>query len=320
LKKRGVEELMIILGSTYRPVMDALTRKLPPGTLLRRFDAGRSLAEQLGDVDVLMVGSHRVTAEVIAAAPRLKLLQQHGRGVDPVDLVAAARAGIPVANVPGGNGVAVAELCLALLLYMAKRMADMPRAIAERQTGAPVGVELAGKTLALVGLGSSGRELAVRAGCLGMKVLAVRARPEAGLMPGVTAVFGPQKLHEVLKQADFVCLLATLTDSTRGLIGAPELSAMKPAAFLINAARGAMVQYEPLLHALKSQQIAGAAFDTFWNEPADPQDPILALPEFFLSPHVAGFSDVSVDHVVEVIAANIDRLGRGAPLVNLVEP
>jgi D-3-phosphoglycerate dehydrogenase len=310
---------MIVLGSTYAPVMDALALRLPPGALLRRFDRGRSLAEQVRDIDVLMVGSHRVTAEVIAAAPRLKLLQQHGRGVDPVDRAAAARAGIRVANVPGGNGVAVAELCLALLLYMAKRMADMPRAIAERQVGAPAGVEVAGKTLALVGLGSSGTELAVRAGCLGMKVLAIRARPEAGPVPGVTAVFGPERLHAVLNQADFVCLLATLTESTRGLIGAAELSAMKSTAFLINAARGAMVQYEPLLNALKSERIAGAAFDTFWNEPADPDDPILASPRFFLSPHVAGFSDVSVDHVAEVVAANIDRLRRGAPLLNLVD-
>ena len=310
---------MIVLGSTYEPVMDALVGRLPPGTLLRRFDPQRSLADQVSDVDVLIVGSYRVTAEVIAAAPRLKLLQQHGRGVDPVDQAAASRAGVQLANVPGGNGVAVAELCLALLLYMAKRMAEMPHAIAGRKTGAPAGIQIYGKTLALVGLGSSGSELAIRANSLGMKVLAIRARPEAGLVSGVTSVFGPEELHKVLEQADFVCLLATLTESTRGLIGAAELSAMKPTAFLINAARGEMVQYEPLLHALESRQIAGAAFDTFWSEPADPLDPILAAPGFFLSPHVAGFSDVSIDHVAEIVAGNIDRLGRGEQLLNLVE-
>ena len=310
---------MVVLGSTYGPVMDALERKLPPGVTFRSSsDPAQTLTAQMTDVDVLIIGSHRITADVIAAAPRLRLLQQHGRGVDSVDRHAATQAGVQVANVPGGNGVAVAELCLTLIFCLAKRVNRMPAAIACRLTGVPAGMEVAGKTLAIIGLGNTGTELAKRAHALGMDVIAVRARPEAGGSPGVREVFGPADLKHVLSQADFVCLLATLTDETRGLIGEAELAVMKPTAYLVNAARGALVQYEALLHALRSKMIAGAAFDTFWSEPADPADPILAEEGFMLSPHVGGFSDVSIDFVTSVVAENLRRLASGEELLNAV--
>jgi D-3-phosphoglycerate dehydrogenase len=311
---------MVILGSTYTPVMDALKRKLPAGGELRDFDPRRPLSEQVADVDVLIIGSHRVTADVIEAAPKLRLLQQHGRGVDSVDLSGARRRGVQVANVPGGNGVAVAELCLTLLLLLAKRVAEMPAAVSARVTGAPAGIEIAGKKLAIVGLGNAGTGLALRANALGMTVLGVRARPDAGTPRGVQQVFGPTQLREVLAQADFVCLLATLTEQTRGMIGAGELHSMKPSAYVVNAARGAIVDYEALLDALRGGRIAGAAFDTFWTEPADPADPILKEPNFFLSPHVAGFSDVSIDFVTNAMAENVRRLLDGRELLNAVSP
>ena len=311
---------MVILGSTYTPVMDVLREKLPAGVELRPFDARRPLPEQVADVDVLIIGSHRVTAEVIQAAPRLRLLQQHGRGVDSVDRLAASRAGVQVANVPGGNGVAVAELCLTLVLMLAKRVAEMPAAVDARVVGAPAGIEIAGKTLAIVGLGSAGTEFAVRASALGMKVLGVRARPDAGTPRGVQEVCGPANLKDVLARADFVCLLATLTEQTRGMIGADALRAMKRSGYLVNAARGALVDYQALLDALRGGGIAGAAFDTFWTEPADPADPILMEPTFFLSPHVAGFSDVSIDFVTHGVAENVQRLLDGRELVNSVLP
>ena len=311
---------MVVLGSTYTPVMQVLRDKLPAGVELRAFDARHPLVEQVVDVDVLIIGSHRVTAEIIQSAPKLRLLQQHGRGVDSVDRLAAGRAGVQVANVPGGNGVAVAELCLTLILLLAKRVADMPAAILSRTTGAPAGIEIAGKSLLIVGLGSAGSELAVRAKALGMTVLGVRAHPEAGTPSGVDEVFGPTALMEALGRADFVCLLSTLTEQTRGMIASPELAAMKRTAYLINAARGALVDYAALLEALRSGQIAGAAFDTFWTEPADPADPILKESTFFLSPHVAGFSDVSIDFVTDVVAENVRRLLDGRELLNAVLP
>jgi D-3-phosphoglycerate dehydrogenase len=309
---------MVVLGSTYTPVMQVLRGKLPAGVELRAFDARIPLVAQVADVDVLIIGSHRVSAEVIQGAPKLRLLQQHGRGVDSVDRLAAGRAGVKVANVPGGNGVAVAELCLTLILLLAKRVGDMPAAIQSRTTGAPAGIEIAGKALLIIGLGSAGSELAVRAKALGMTVLGVRAHPEAGAPSGVDEVFGPAALKGALERADFVCLLSTLTEQTRGMIAAEELAAMKRTAYLVNAARGALVDYAALLEALRSGQISGAAFDTFWAEPADPDDPILKEKTFFLSPHVAGFSDVSIDFVTDAVADNIRRLLDDGELLNVV--
>ncbi|MDH5748961.1 MAG: hypothetical protein OEY85_06595, partial [Rhodospirillales bacterium] len=168
---------MIVLGSTYLPVMNVLEGKLEDGMILRPFDTNKPLAEQITDVHVLVLGSQQVTAGDIAAAPNLKLIQQHGRGLDSLDRDAAKKAGIKVANVTGGNSIAVAEHSLALILYMAKQFNKMPHSISERISGAPAGMEISGKTLAIIGLGSSGEELAKRAKCLGMRVLATKAHP-----------------------------------------------------------------------------------------------------------------------------------------------
>jgi D-3-phosphoglycerate dehydrogenase len=300
--------------------MAALAAKLDPGFELRAFDPSMPLRSQVGDIDVLLLGSFRVGAEIIDAAPKLRLIQQHGRGVDPVDRAAAAKSGVCVANVPGGNNIAVAEFTLALMLSMAKRFHDMPAAIAASLTGTPPGIEIYGKTLGIVGLGGAGLELAKRAKCLGMQVLASRANPSAGAEIPLDFIGGPGDLPQILARSDFVCLLATLTEATRGMIGGAQIDCMKPAAYLINTARGPLVDYGALFTALKTRRIAGAAFDTFWSEPADPADPILQLPNFVLTPHVAGFSDSSIDHVTGAVCENLRRLRDGVPLLNLVGP
>jgi glycerate dehydrogenase len=119
-------------------------------------------------------------------------------------------------------------------------------------------------------------------------------------------------------QSDFVVLLATLTEATRNMIGRREIAAMKPSAFLINVARGGLVDRNALVDALRSERIAGAGCDVYWSEPADPDDPLLSMPNFVLSPHVAGFSDISIDHVTYIIAENVRRLATGLPLLNVV--
>lgn len=306
-------DVPIVLGSAYQAVTDALRRELGPDAVVRDFDPSRPLADQLHDVTVLLLGSFAVTRQILEAAPRLRLVHQHGRGLDGLDRAAAADRGVQAANVLARNSVSVAEHALALLLLLAKRVHVCDRAIAARTIGAPTGLELAGKTLGIVGLGASGSELARLGLALGMRVTALRARPgEPTALP--IEVRGPGELHPLLAASDFVSLHAPLDDRTRGLIGRAELGAMKPGAYLINVARAALIDYEALLGALRDGVIAGAAMDVFWNEPADPADPILALESFVLTPHVAGFSDASIHQVVQVIADNVRRLGRGEPL------
>ncbi|MHA1548331.1 MAG: NAD(P)-dependent oxidoreductase [Alphaproteobacteria bacterium] len=308
---------MIVLGSTYLPIMDRLAEKLRGVAVLRPYDVSRPLVAQIDDVDVLIVGHQTVTADDMAAAPRLALLQQHGHGLDSVDRAAAAKAGITVANVPGGNSVAVAEHCLALLLAEAKHLGAAAAEIAAGRVGAPATIELAGKTVLVVGLGASGNVFARLAAGLDMRVVATKARPDE--RPAHVAVLeGPDGLPALLPQADFVVLTTPLNDVTRGMIGAVELGLMKPSAYIINSARGALVDYEALLAALNGGVIAGAAFDTFWREPADPADPLVRHARFTLTPHVAGFSDSSIEYVSEAMADNVIRLAEGTALKNVV--
>jgi D-3-phosphoglycerate dehydrogenase len=307
-----------VLGSTYLPIMQRLAEKTSETAELRAFDETVPFADQLGDIDVLMLGHQKVTAADLDRAPRLRLIHQHGRGTDSLDLGAATERGIVVANVPGGNSVAVAEHCLALMLFQAKQLGFTGAFIERRIVGAPSGLEIKGKSLLIVGLGAAGSELARMARALGMRVLATKRRPDPAQAVDVDVLRGSGELHSLLPEADFVVVLAALTNETRGLIGAQELNLMKPTAFLVNAGRGALVDYDALREALETERIAGAAFDTFWAEPADPKDPILGMSGFLLTPHVAGFSDVAIEHVTSIIAQNIRSLARNGPILNVV--
>ncbi|AGI71489.1 2-hydroxyacid dehydrogenase family protein [Octadecabacter arcticus 238] len=309
---------MKVLGSTYLPIMQRLAEKISETAELRAFDETVPFADQLGDIDVLMLGHQKVTAADLDRAPRLRLIHQHGRGTDSLDLAAATERGIVVANVPGGNSVAVAEHCLALMLFQAKQLGLTEAFIERRIVGAPSGLEIKGKSLLIVGLGAAGSELARMARALGMRVLATKRRPDPAQAVDVDVLRGSGELHSLLPEGDFVVVLAALTNETRGLIGAQELNLMKPTAFLVNAGRGALVDYDALREALEMERIAGAAFDTFWAEPADPKDPILGMSGFLLTPHVAGFSDEAIEHVTGIIAQNISSLSTNGPILNVV--
>lgn len=309
---------MNILGSSFEPVMNALQKRLEGIANVRPFDGSMPLSAQLTDIDVMILGAQRVTPRELAAAPRLKLIHQHGRGVDGVDLSAAVAAGVAVANVPGANSVGVAEHTLALMLYLAKGFHQVPDAIDACRLGFPAGIELAGKTLGIIGLGASGTELAKRAIALGMRVMAIRRDPLQGSATPVHFLGGPKDLMHVLANADFVALLSTMSANTSGMIGREQLQAMKRSAYLVNTARAGLVDREALRWALDERVIAGAGFDVFWSEPVDRSDPMLSMPGFVLTPHVAGFSDCAIDHVTGVMAENIIRMKNGTPLINVV--
>lgn len=308
---------MIVLGSTYLPMMRGIRSRLGPGIELRDFESSRALNDQLGDVDVLLLGHHRVGPAELRAAPRLRLIQQHGRGLDSVDVDAAQDADVKVANVPGGNSVAVAEHGLALMLALARNLHGCNKSISRRRTGEPMGLELRGKTVVLVGLGAAGTEFAQMATALKLRVLAIRSDIGKGAPVPLDFLGGPGHLSSILGEADFVVLLATLTPATAAMFDNHCFGLMKNSAFLINLGRAALVDRAALQSALERRAIAGAASDVFWNEPADPGDPLLALDNFLLTPHVAGFTDNSIAHIATEVALNIARLRNGEPLANL---
>ena len=241
-----------------------------------------------------------IDAAFMDQAPRLRLIVQFGAGLEGVDLEAAAARGIVVRNTPGLNAQCVAETALFLMLALAKRLPLHRESFAQRLIGHPPSIELKGKTLGIVGLGASGRALARLARGIGMQVVAIR-RHRAADDPDASWVGGAEDLDRLLEQADFVSLQVPLSPETQGLIDGARLARMKPSAYLINVGRGALIDRAALLEALRERRIAGVGLDVFWQEPPDPEDPLLALDNLVATPHIGGVS-------VEALAQIADRV------------
>lgn len=298
---------LLFCGSGWLAMVDRIAARLPAGTTIARWDRRQPLTEALAAIDVLLPSNAPITAADLAAAPRLRLIQQPAAGTEGIDLAAAAARGIPVCNAPGANHVAVAECALLLLLALARRVPDAQRAFAAREVGVPLGGELAGKTLGIVGLGRAGRALADRARALGMTVIA--------LGRGATA----EQRAAFFAAADAVSLHCPLTAETRGLVDARALAAMRPGALLVNCARGDVIDRPALRAALAEGRLGGVGLDVHWEEPADPADPLYADPRVLALPHVAGSTEESFARIADLVADNCDRLARGVPLAHRVD-
>lgn len=264
------------------------------------------LERQVESASALIPSMGRITASVIDAAPRLKLIVQFGAGLDGVDRAAAEARGIPVRNVPGANAQAVAELTLFLMLALARKLPLHGRSLEARTVGDPPGVELAGKTLGIVGLGATGKALARIARGVGMDVIAVTRRPAEDYVSWLST---PDGLDALLERSDFVSLHVPTTADTRGMIDAARLARMKQTAFLINVGRGDLVVREALVDALRARRIAGAGLDVYWEEPPDPADPLFAMDNVVATPHLGGLTHEAMsriaDRVVEILKESL---------------
>jgi D-3-phosphoglycerate dehydrogenase len=285
--------------------------KLPEEELIRR----------IPDFDALVVRSEtRVTAPIIEAGSKLRVVGRAGVGVDNIDVSAATRRGILVVNAPRGNIVAAAEHTMALLFSLARWVpqADASVRRGEWTRAKFLGTEIRGKTLGVIGLGNVGSEVAKRAHGLEMDVVAYDpvVSVERAELFNVALV----SLGELLEQADFITVHVPLVDSNKNLIGAAELARMKPTARLINTARGGIVDEASLLDALRSGRLAAAAADVFETEPPGPS-PLLELPNFIATPHIAASTveaQVSVafdvaEEVAAVLAGDLPRFAVNAP-------
>lgn len=273
-----------------------------------------TLLDILPAYDALVVRSGtKVTAEVLAAGTRLRVVGRAGTGVDNIDVDAATRHGIIVVNAPASNSVAVAELAIGLILALARRVPHAHASLAggkwERNTF--MGFEVRGKTLGLVGLGRIGAEVARRARGLEMNVVAYDPVVSTDRAAQLGVSLAP--LDELLAQSDFVSLHVPLVDATRNLIDAARLAQMRPEAYLVNAARGGIVDEAALLAALERGQIAGAALDVFEHEP--PKDiALLSHPRIIVTPHL-GASTVEAQALtgVDVAEGVLTALAGGTP-------
>ena len=279
---------------------------------VRTFD---ELAARVAEVDVLLV-SGLWRDELIAAAPRLAFIQSISAGTNQFSVQALRAAGIRLASAQGGNERAVAEHAIALILALARQIPEARDNQAARKWRGMVGEiarredELGGKTLAIVGMGRIGARLATLAKAFDMRVIGVRQDPSKGAGVADEVVSG-ERMLDALSQADFVALTCPLTPRTENLIDARALAAMKPSAYLVNVARGKVVDEAALIEVLRSRRIAGAALDTVREEPLPPTSPLWVLPNVLITPHVAGETRRYEDNVLDILVENLERMWRG---------
>ena len=257
------------------------------------------LGPLLPEVDALLTAHAPVTEEMIALAPRLRLVAKPGAGVDNIDVSAATRHGVSVTNVTGARGRAVAEHALFLMLHLARR-AWLRGDPAWRDA---IATQLGGKTLGIVGLGDIGSHLARFGHGLGMHVLAHTRTPNVDRVPDVPVRF--VDLDTLLRDSDVMVLCVPLAEETRGLIDREALTAMKDDAFLINVARGPIVSTEDLLEAMRSGRLAGAGLDVTDPEPLPQDHGLRALPHVLISPHNAGRTSESQAEALERMRTNV---------------
>ena len=294
------------------------------GSPFRAFEV-RTLDElhgRIGEADVLVV-SGLWRNELLERAARLRFIQSIGAGTDQFPRGLLQQRNIRLASAQGVNERAVSEHAMALILALTRQLhfaRDNQARHAWRGMIADPSrreEELGGKTLLIVGLGRIGSRLAALARAFGLRVIAVKRRPEPSAV--ADAVVASDRLGEVLPEADFVALTCPLTPETEGLIGAAELAAMRPSAYLINVARGRVVVEEALIAALRDGRIAGAGLDCFHEEPLPASSPFWDFANVLVTPHAAGETRRYESNVVDVLLENLDRLSAGeAELMNQV--
>ncbi len=276
------------------------------------------LAEALKTADVLLHVLVPVTADMIAGAPKLKLIQKIGVGVNTIDIEAAKAKGVAVCNMPGTNSQAVAEQALALMLAVLRRTHGFnSRTRAGRGWDENTDLkdscgEISGRTVGLVGMGNSAQRLARALDALGAEVIYAEQQPRPELP------YACVPLPELLRRADILSLHVPLTPETDRMIGAAALASLPAGAVLINTARGELIDEAALVAALENGHLRGAGLDVFDREPVDPRNPLLRLDQVVVTPHVSWLTPETLNRSMKVAAENARRVRSGDDLLHRV--
>jgi len=270
------------------------------------------LLKNVEKYDALIVrGRTKVTAQVIEKGTKLKVVGRAGVGVDNVDVAAASKRKIAVVNAPTGSTVSVAELALGHMISLARKLPTADKSIKDGkwEKKAFMGTELSGKTLGLLGSGRIGTEVAKRAQAFGMRAIAY----DPYLPPSVAKDNNIALVDKdtLFKTADFLSIHTALTPETKGMVGAKEFSMMKKNAFLINCARGEVVQEKALADALKTGTIAGAGLDVFEKEPPA-GSPLLGIPSIYMTPHIGASTHEAQYRAGMIIVEQVDKALKGS--------
>ncbi len=278
-------------------------------------------ADQVQDFDGLLVLGSKVTAATLSGAARLRLIARFGVGYDSVDVEACTKAGVLLTITPDGVRRPVAAAALTLLLALSHRLLIKDRLTRSGRWSEKLdsmGTGLTGRTLGVIGLGNIGREVFQLARPLDMKYLAFDPYVQAA--DAKTGDVQLVSLEHLLSESDYVCICCTLTPETRHLIDAERLALMKPTAYLINVARGPIVDQAALTRALQERRIQGAGLDVFEQEPVDPNDPILKLDNVILAPHALCWTDECFEGIGRSACRSIVKVARGETPQYVVNP
>ena len=337
-----MEQFNVVFADPKGPADFEWIEQLPAAQQLRLVappDASaQALAALLPKAQAIVTQNRPISADMIVAAPQLKLIQRYGTRADGIDLDAASAAGIAVATMPLHGAIAVAELAMTLILALSKNLVRAHTATvsgAYRDLGVePIRTEqrkhkfqwmnmqaqmreVVGHTLGIIGFGEIGTETARRARSFGMSVLYnKRTRLPAGVELAEEVTFADK--DDLLKTADFVLLSTPLTPETEKMIGARELALMKPSAFLVNICRGGVIDEEALVAALQNRQIAGAGLDVFLFEPIPFDHPLLQCDNLILTPHIGGGTGGARDRQMGDVLANVARFAADGSLAHRV--
>lgn len=259
-----------------------------------------------------------VLEKVLAAAPHLRWMHTPSAGVDHLIIPPVIERDITLTNSAGVHAIPIAEFVLALMLGRAKGLAAYRAAQAERRWDRDVSpFELYERTMLIVGIGGIGQAIAERAAGFGMRVWGSRRTPRP--MPGVERVVGEGEWRTLLPEADYIVLAAPLTPATRGMVDAAAFAAIRNDAYLINIARGAIIDEPALIAALEAQRIGGAALDTFDEEPLPSASPLWTLPNVTITPHATAHSPRMRERQIALFIENVRRMRAGEPLLNIVD-
>jgi len=276
--------------------------------------AEAEMLDLIGGVHGVVVGVDEVTDRVIQASTDLKVIAKHGVGVDNIDLAAATAAGIVVTNTPQANKVAVAELTIALMLALARRLVKQHQVVSGGGWARQMGTELAGKTLGLIGCGRIGQEVAKRARALEMEVVFYDQR--ALEVPGARQV----SLDELLARSDYVSVHVPYMPETHHILDAEAFVKMKDGVYVINTARGGTVDEVALHEAIVAEKVAGAALDVRPKEPPPPDDALNTLENVILTPHAGATTREAVLRMAKTATESLLAVLKGERPTNVVNP
>lgn len=312
--------VLVLADPTEREL--ALLEALPRGTDVVVGNRPEAFQRTAAEADVILhwSGSGALLAEVLRMAPRVKWVHARSAGLDGILSPELVESPAVLTNARGVFSASLGEFAIGAALFFAK---DFRRMVRSQQAGVwdQFDIELLeGAVMGIVGYGDIGREVARRARAMGMRVLALRGRPE--LSAGdelIEKSLGPEHLAELVARSDYITAAAPLTPATRGLIGQAQLAAMKPSAVLINVGRGPVVDEAALVCVLEQRRIRGAALDVFETEPLPAGHPFYALDNVLLSPHCADHTHDWLERAMRCFLENFRRYDRGQPLANAVD-